>query len=47
MPETVKAGDFLRFFNIHSVAKFHKIEKGLFGVFNKKISKKKTKNENI
>ena len=36
-------GDPLRFLNIHSVAKFQKIEGGLFGVFNKKFSKKKTK----
>ena len=39
MQETVKEGT-LRFFNIHSVAKFQKIEEGLFGVFNKKFSKK-------
>ena len=38
-------GDPLRFLNIHSVAKFQKIEGGLFGVFNEKFSKKKTKNE--
>ena len=31
----------LRFFNIHSVAKFRKIEGGLFGVFNKKFQKNK------
>ena len=36
--------DPLRFFNTHSVAKFRKIEGGLFGVF-KKISKKKQKIE--
>ena len=36
-------GDPLRFFNIHSVAKFQEIEGGLFGVFNKKFSKKNKK----
>ena len=40
-------GDPLRFFNIHSVAKFQKIEGGLFGVFIKKISKKKQKMRNF
>ena len=39
-------GDPLRFFNIHSVAKFQKIEGGLFGVFNKKFSIKKMRNIN-
>ena len=34
-------GDPLRFFNIHSVAKFQNIEGGLFGDFNKKFSKNK------
>ena len=43
MPKTER-GDPLRFFNTHSVAKFRKIEGGLFGVF-KKISKKKQKIE--
>ena len=33
-------GDPLRLFNILSVAKFQKIEGGLFGVFNKKIFEK-------
>ena len=37
-------GDPLRFLNTHSVAKFRKIEGGLFGVF-EKISKKKQKIE--
>ena len=44
--ENCERGDPLRFFNTHSVAKFRKIEGGLFGVF-KKISKKKTKNRNF
>ena len=43
--ENCERGDPLRFFNTHSVAKFRKIEGGLFGVF-KKISKK-NKNENF
>ena len=42
--ENCERGDPLRFFNTHSVAKFRKIEGGLFGVF-KKISKKKQKIE--
>ena len=41
MPKTVKGGT-LRFFNIHSVAKFQKIEARL-----EKFCKKKTKNENF
>ena len=36
----------MRFYNIHSVAKYQKIEGGPFGDFTK-MSKKKTKNENF
>ena len=36
-------GDPLGFCDIHSVAKFQKNEGGLFGVFNKKFSKKNEK----
>ena len=42
-----EGGDPLRFFNIHSVAKFQKIEGGLFGVFNKKNFEKKQKMRNF
>ena len=41
--ENCERRDPSRFFNIHSVAKFQKIEGGLFGVFKK--SSRKTKNE--
>ena len=44
--ENCERRDPSRFFNIHSVAKFQKIEGGLFGVF-KKISKKKQKIRNF
>ena len=41
-----ESGDPLRFFNIHSVAKFQKL-KGDSLESNKKFSEKKTKNENF
>ena len=40
IPKTVKGGPF-RFFNIHSVAKFQKIEGGPSGVFQKNSNNKK------
>ena len=43
MPKTVKGGP-LRFFNIHSVAKFQKTEGRPFGVFRKICEKQKMRN---